>query len=132
MNTGKVRALRVNGPVRSELLARAFHHDRLGINMKDKSTAYSFFAPKYAESNHRQGQPDLQAVIDAPEMFATRFGAWLPLIGGSPGAGHHLKTEIAKMRGGSPRKARSAHRAEEIVALRRRSGRERSRGAENA
>ncbi|MET0671151.1 MAG: tripartite tricarboxylate transporter substrate-binding protein, partial [Xanthobacteraceae bacterium] len=69
VRSGKVRGLAVNGPARSKLLPELPTMIELGINMKDESSWYGFFAPK--------GTPkpiidkinrDLQTVIDMPDM----------------------------------------------------------------
>jgi len=98
VKSGKVRALAVNGPTRSKLLPELPTMIELGINMKDESSWYGFFAPK--------GTPkpiidkvnrDLQEVINSAEMREKELALGYRFIGGSPQVlANHLKTEIAK------------------------------------
>jgi tripartite-type tricarboxylate transporter receptor subunit TctC len=98
IQSGKLRALAVNGPSRSKLLPELPTMLEFGINMKDESSWYGFFAPK--------GTPkpiidkvnrDLQAVIDSPEMRARELALGYRFIGGAPETlAVHLKTEITK------------------------------------
>ncbi len=98
IRAGKLRALAVNGPARSKLVPELPTMLELGINMKDESSWYGFFAPK--------GTPkpiidkvnrDLQAVIDLPDMRERELALGYRFIGGPPETlATHLKTEIAK------------------------------------
>jgi tripartite-type tricarboxylate transporter receptor subunit TctC len=98
VKSGKVRALAVNGPVRSKLLPELPTMIELGINMKDESSWYGFFAPKGTpKAIIDKVNRDLQEVIDSPEMRERELALGYRFIGGSPQKlGDHLKAEIAK------------------------------------
>jgi tripartite-type tricarboxylate transporter receptor subunit TctC len=98
VRSGKVRALAVNGPSRSKLLPELPTMTEAGVNMKDESSWYGFFAPK--------GTPkpiidkinrDLQTVIDKPEMREKELALGYRFIGGPPERlAKYLQGEIAK------------------------------------
>ena len=98
VKSGKVRALAVNGPTRSKLLPELPTMIELGINMKDESSWYGFFAPKGTpKAIIDKVNRDLQAVIDLPDMREKELALGYRFIGGSPDRlATHLKTEIAK------------------------------------
>jgi len=98
IKSGKVRPLAINGPARSKLLPELPTMIESGVNMKDESSWYGFFAPK--------GTPkpiidkinrDLQAVIDKPDMREKELALGYRFIGGPPAKmAEYLKGEIAK------------------------------------
>jgi tripartite-type tricarboxylate transporter receptor subunit TctC len=98
VRSGKVRALAVNGPTRSKLLPDTPTLLELGVNMKNESSWYGFFAPK--------GTPkpiidkinrDLQTVIDKPDMREKELALGYRFIGGPPEKlGDYLRSETAK------------------------------------
>ena len=98
IRSGSMRALALNGPVRSKLLPDIPTLTEVGIKMGEESSWYGFFAPK--------GTPkpiidkinkDLQAVIDMPDMREREVQLGYRFIGGPPEKlGSHLKSEIAK------------------------------------
>jgi tripartite-type tricarboxylate transporter receptor subunit TctC len=98
IKSGKVRALAVNGPTRSKLLPELPTMIELGINMKDESSWYGFFAPKGTpKAIIDKVNRDLQAVIDSPDMREKELALGYRFLGGSPQRlAEHLKTEIAK------------------------------------
>jgi len=98
VRSGKVRGLAVNGPARSKLLPELPTMIELGINMKDESSWYGFFAPKGTpKAIIDKINRDLQEVIDTPEMRARELALGYRFIGGSPQVlANHLKSEIAK------------------------------------
>ena len=98
VRSGKVRALAVNGPARSKLLPDLPTMTELGINMKDESSWYGFFAPKGTpKAIIDKVNRDLQAVIDSPDMREKELALGYRFLGGSPQRlAEHLKTEIAK------------------------------------
>ena len=98
VKSGKVRALAVNGPTRSKLLPELPTMIELGINMKDESSWYGFFAPKGTpKAIIDKVNRDLQTVIDLPDMREKELALGYRFIGGSPDRlATHLKTEIAK------------------------------------
>jgi tripartite-type tricarboxylate transporter receptor subunit TctC len=98
VKSGKVRALAVNGPTRSKLLPELPTMIELGINMKDESSWYGFFAPKGTpKATIDKINRDLQTVIDTPEMREKELALGYRFIGGPPSRlAEHLKTEIAK------------------------------------
>jgi tripartite-type tricarboxylate transporter receptor subunit TctC len=98
VRSGKVRALAVNGPTRSKLLPELPTMIELGINMKDESSWYGFFAPKGTPKDIiDKVNKDLQAVIDTPEMREKELALGYRFIGGPPQVlADHLKSEIAK------------------------------------
>jgi tripartite-type tricarboxylate transporter receptor subunit TctC len=98
VRSGKVRALAVNGPARSKLLPELPTMIELGINMKDESSWYGFFAPKGTpKAIIDKVNRDLQAVLDSPEMRERELALGYRFIGGPPQVlEKHLKTEIAK------------------------------------
>jgi tripartite-type tricarboxylate transporter receptor subunit TctC len=98
IRSGKVRALAVNGPARSKLLPELPTMIELGINMKDESSWYGFFAPKGTpKAIIDKVNRDLQTVIDMADMRERELALGYRFIGGPPErlAGH-LKSEIAK------------------------------------
>ena len=98
VRSGKVRALAVNGPTRSKLLPELPTMIELGINMKDESSWYGFFAPKGTpKAIIDKVNRDLQTVIDSPDMRERELQLGYRFIGGSPNKlAEHLKAEIAK------------------------------------
>jgi len=85
IKSGKVRPLAINGPARSKLLPELPTMIESGVNMKDESSWYGFFAPK--------GTPkpiidkinrDLQTVIDKPDMREKELALGYRFIGGPP------------------------------------------------
>jgi tripartite-type tricarboxylate transporter receptor subunit TctC len=98
VKSGKVRALAVTGPTRSKLLPELPTMIELGINMKDESSWYGFFAPKGTpKAIVDKINRDLQKVIDMPEMRERELALGYRFIGGPPERlATHLKTEIAK------------------------------------
>ena len=98
VNSGKIRALAVNGPTRSKILPDIPTMIEAGVNMKDESSWYGFFAPK--------GTPkpiidkinrDIQTIIDKPEMREKELALGYRFIGGPPEKlADYLKGEIAK------------------------------------
>ena len=98
IKSGKVRALAVNGPTRSKLLPDTPTMLESGVNMKNESSWYGFFAPK--------GTPrpiidkinrDLQTVIDRPDMRERELALGYRFIGGPPEKlGEYLRSETAK------------------------------------
>jgi tripartite-type tricarboxylate transporter receptor subunit TctC len=98
IRSGKMRALALNGPVRSKLLPDIPTLTEVGIKMGEESSWYGFFAPK--------GTPkpiidrinrDLQTVIDMPEMRERETQLGYRYIGGPPEAlAAYLKSDIAK------------------------------------
>jgi tripartite-type tricarboxylate transporter receptor subunit TctC len=98
IRSGKVRALAVNGPARSKLLPELPTMIDLGVNMKDESSWYGFFAPKGTPKDIiAKVNRDLQTVIDMPEMRERELALGYRFIGGSPEVlVKHLQSEIAK------------------------------------
>jgi tripartite-type tricarboxylate transporter receptor subunit TctC len=98
IRSGKVRALAVNGPTRSKLLPELPTMIELGINMKDESSWYGFFAPKGTpKAIIDKVNRDLQQVIDMPDMRERELALGYRFIGGPPERlSEHLKSEIAK------------------------------------
>jgi tripartite-type tricarboxylate transporter receptor subunit TctC len=98
IKSGKVRALAVNGPTRTKLLPDTPTMLESGVNMKDESSWYGFFAPK--------GTPkpiidkinrDLQTIIDKPDMREKELAFGYRFIGGPPEKlGDYLRSETAK------------------------------------
>jgi tripartite-type tricarboxylate transporter receptor subunit TctC len=98
IKSGKVRALAVNGPERTKLLPDIPTMLESGVNMKDESSWYGFFAPK--------GTPkpiidkinrDLQTIIDKPDMREKELAFGYRFIGGPPEKlGDYLRSETAK------------------------------------
>ena len=85
VKSGKVRALAVNGPARSKLLPELPTMIELGINMKDESSWYGFFAPKGTpKAIIDKVNRDLQEVIDSPDMRERELALGYRFIGGSP------------------------------------------------
>jgi tripartite-type tricarboxylate transporter receptor subunit TctC len=98
VKSGKVRALAVNGPTRSKLLPELPTMIELGINMKDESSWYGFFAPKGTpKAIIDKINRDLQTVIDMPDMREKELALGYRFIGGPPDRlATFLKSEIAK------------------------------------
>ncbi len=98
IQSGKVRALAVNGPSRSKLLPDVPTMLESGVNMKNESSWYGFFAPK--------GTPrpiidkinrDLQTIIDKPDMREKELALGYRFIGGPPEKlRDYLKSETEK------------------------------------
>jgi tripartite-type tricarboxylate transporter receptor subunit TctC len=98
VRSGKVRALAVNGPARSKLLPDLPTMTESGVNMKDESSWYGFFAPKGTpKAIIDKINRDLQTVIDKPEMREKELALGYRFIGGPPARlAEYLKGEIAK------------------------------------
>ena len=98
IRSGKMRALALNGPVRSKLLPDIPTLTEVGIKMGEESSWYGFFAPK--------GTPkpiidkinrDLQTVLDMPDMRERETQLGYRYIGGPPEKlAAYLKSDIAK------------------------------------
>ena len=95
---GKARALAVTSPQRWPSVPELPTMIELGINMKDESSWYGFFAPKGTpKAIIDKINRDLQTVIDTPEMREKELALGYRFIGGPPSVlAEHLKTEIAK------------------------------------
>ncbi len=98
VRSGKVRALAVNGPSRSKLLPDLPTMIEVGVDMKDESSWYGFFAPKGTpKAIVDKVNRDLQTVIDMPDMRERELALGYRFIGGSPDRlAAYLKSEIAK------------------------------------
>jgi tripartite-type tricarboxylate transporter receptor subunit TctC len=98
IRSGKVRALAINGPARSKLLPELPTMIELGINMKDESSWYGFFAPKGTpKAIIDKVNRDLQTVIDSPDMREREIQLGYRFMGGPPERlADYLKAEIAK------------------------------------
>ncbi len=98
VRSGKVRALAINGPARSKLLPEMPTMIELGINMKDESSWYGFFAPKGTpKAIIDKVNRDLQTVIDSPEMRERELALGYRFIGGPPQRlADYLQSEIVK------------------------------------
>jgi tripartite-type tricarboxylate transporter receptor subunit TctC len=98
IRSGSMRALALNGPVRSKLLPDIPTLTEVGIRMGEESSWYGFFAPK--------GTPkpiidkinkDLQTVIDMPDMRERETQLGYRYIGGSPEKlAEYVKSDIEK------------------------------------
>jgi tripartite-type tricarboxylate transporter receptor subunit TctC len=93
-----MRALALNGPVRSKLLPDLPTLEELGVKMGQESSWYGFFAPKgtppaiIAKINK-----DLQNVIDMPDMREREIQLGYRYFGGPPERlAAYLKDDIAK------------------------------------
>jgi tripartite-type tricarboxylate transporter receptor subunit TctC len=85
VKSGKVRALAVNGPTRSKLLPELPTMIELGINMKDESSWYGFFAPKGTpKAIVDKINRDLQTVLDMPDMRERELALGYRFMGGPP------------------------------------------------
>lgn len=98
IRSGNVRALAINGPTRSKLLPDLPTMIELGINMKDESSWYGFFAPKGTpKAIIDKVNRDLQTVIDMPEMRERELALGYRFIGGPPERlANHLQVETDK------------------------------------
>jgi tripartite-type tricarboxylate transporter receptor subunit TctC len=98
VRSGKVRALAINGPARARLLPELPTMIELGIDMKDESSWYGFFAPKGTpKAIIEKVNRDLQTVIDSPDMREKELALGYRFIGGGPERlAEHLKSEITK------------------------------------
>jgi tripartite-type tricarboxylate transporter receptor subunit TctC len=98
VRSGKVRALVVNGPARSKLLPELPTMIEVGVNMKDESSWYGFFAPKGTpKAIIDKVNRDLQRVIDMPDMRERELALGYRFIGGPPERlATFLQSEIAK------------------------------------
>jgi tripartite-type tricarboxylate transporter receptor subunit TctC len=98
IRAGKLRALAVNGPARSKLLPELPTMIELGINMKDESSWYGFFAPKGTpRAIIDKVNRDLRTVIDMPDMREKELSLGYRFVGGSPEQlGAFLNAEIEK------------------------------------
>jgi len=98
IRAGKLRALALNGPVRSKLLPDVPTLEEQGIKMGQESSWYGFFAPK--------GTPkpiidkinkDLQKVLDMPDMREREVQLGYRYFGGPPERlAQYLKDDMAK------------------------------------
>ena len=70
----------------------------VGVNMKDESSWYGFFAPKGTpKAIIDKVNRDLQTVIDMPDMREKELALGYRFIGGPPDRlAAYLKSEIAK------------------------------------
>ena len=99
VRSGKVRALAVNGPSRSKLLPELPTMIELGVNMKDESSWYGFFAPKGTPKaiidkvNRDLQNGDRHARTCASASSRSATASWAARRRGSR---QHLKSEIAK------------------------------------
>ena len=98
IRSGKMRALALNGPVRSKLLPDLPTLEELGVKMGQESSWYGFFAPKgtppaiIAKINK-----DLQTVIDMPDMRERETQLGYRYFGGPPERlAAYVKDDIAK------------------------------------
>jgi tripartite-type tricarboxylate transporter receptor subunit TctC len=98
IQSGKVRALAVSGPVRAKLLPNIPTLTELGVKMDEESSWYAMFAPK--------GSPkpvidkvnrDLERVLALPDIKEREAALGYRFIGGSPEKlADFLKSEIVK------------------------------------
>ena len=98
IQSGKVRALAVSGPVRAKLLPNIPTLSELGVKMDEESSWYAFFAPK--------GTPkpiidkvnrDLERILAIPELKEREAALGYRFSGGPPEKlAAFLKGEIAK------------------------------------
>jgi tripartite-type tricarboxylate transporter receptor subunit TctC len=98
IRSGSMRALALNGPVRSKLLPDIPTLTEVGIKMGEESSWYGFFAPKGTpKAIIDKINKDLQIVIDMPEMRERETQLGYRYIGGSPeDLAAYLKSDIAK------------------------------------
>ena len=98
VRSGKVRALAVNGPARSKLLPELPTMIEVGVNMKDESSWYGYFAPKGTpKAIIDKVNRDLQRVIDMPDTRERELALGYRFIGGPPERlATFLQAEIAK------------------------------------
>src|SRR5476651_2033858 len=98
IRSGKMRALALNGPVRSKLLPDIPTLEEAGIKMGQESSWYGFFAPKGTpKAIVDKINKDLQTVIDMPEMRDRELQLGYHYMGGPPEAlADYLKNDIAK------------------------------------
>ncbi len=98
IRSGKMRALALNGPVRSKLLPEIPTLEELGIKMGQESSWYGFFAPKGTpKAIIDKINNDLQTVIDMPDMRQREVQLGYRYIGGPPDKlAAYLKSDIAK------------------------------------
>jgi tripartite-type tricarboxylate transporter receptor subunit TctC len=98
IRSGGMRALALNGPVRSKLLPDVPTLTEVGIKMGEESSWYGFFAPKGTpRAIIDKINKDLQIVIDMPEMRERETQLGYRYIGGSPeDLAAYLKSDIAK------------------------------------
>ena len=98
IRSGAMRALALNGPVRSKLLPDIPTLTEVGIKMGEESSWYGFFAPKGTpKAIVDKINKDIQAVIDMPEMRERETQLGYRYIGGSPeDLAAYLKSDIAK------------------------------------
>jgi tripartite-type tricarboxylate transporter receptor subunit TctC len=98
IKSGKVRPLAINGPSRSKLVPEIPTMVEVGVNMKDESSWYGFFAPKGTpKAIIDKINRDLQTVIDMPDMREKELAFGYRFIGGPPDRmASYLKGEIAK------------------------------------
>ena len=98
VRSGKVRALAVNGPTRSKLLPDTPTMLESGVNMKNESSWYGFFAPKGTpKAIIDKINKDLQTVIDMPDMRERETQLGYRYFGGPPERlAAYVKDDIAK------------------------------------
>ena len=98
IRSGAMRALALNGPVRSKLLPDIPTLTEVGIKMGEESSWYGFFAPKGTpKAIIDKINKDLQTVIDMPDMRERETQLGYRCIGGSPeGLAAYVKSDIEK------------------------------------
>lgn len=98
IRSGKMRALALNGPVRSKLLPDLPTLEELGVKMGQESSWYGFFAPKGTpKAIIDKINKDLQTVIDSPEMRQREIELGYRYFGGPPERlAAYLKADMAK------------------------------------
>ena len=98
IRSGSMRALALNGPLRSKLLPDIPTLTEVGIKMGEESSWYGFFAPKGTpKATIDKINKDLQTVIDMPDMRERETQLGYRYIGGSPeDLAAYLKSDIEK------------------------------------
>ena len=98
IRSGSMRALALNGPLRSKLLPDIPTLTEVGIKMGEESSWYGFFAPKGTpKAIIDKINKDLQTVIDMPDMRERETQLGYRYIGGSPeDLAAYLKSDIEK------------------------------------
>jgi tripartite-type tricarboxylate transporter receptor subunit TctC len=98
IRSGSMRALALNGPLRSKLLPDIPTLTEVGIKIGEESSWYGFFAPKGTpKAIIDKINKDLQTVIDMPDMRERETQLGYRYIGGSPGdLAAYLKSDIEK------------------------------------
>jgi tripartite-type tricarboxylate transporter receptor subunit TctC len=98
IRSGSMRALALNGPVRSKLLPEIPTLTEVGIKMGEESSWYGFFAPKGTPKPIIEKiNKDIQTVIDMPDMRERETQLGYRYIGGSPEKlAAYVKSDIEK------------------------------------